>query len=525
MLQLLLDLARVDAESGVDSESQDQPLLVAAAFIPQHLPDRVFFLTSNLPGVRRLPQFTNFYMYDSDLTIVPDQEWASGTGWMPWASLPITLLSLVRIRPSGTYSGSLGIVMATSPEFGDESLVVAVVPKIPYPPTSTASLETDMDTPSPQSGPSRKRQKLGHQEERAASLAIEHGNAEAPRRSVSKATASKPQARLFDLDHHLKYMGRKPPVITHGDRREDGPSRDCVSDMSLADFFATPQGSQSRFPSKEISIPNEYGQPVKTTCDLDCRKLLWAGKPTLPLYEFAGSFYWKGMLLMPIYRYASVDREVVSYSKQELVPFIEANISPSVFGPLLSQLHWKRGDNIIEASYYDSASQIYEAIVFKIDEVTIQQGIASATPFQLLRRDGLHQTRTWLADIDIDAEPQQVLSRCLQSKISDGRQECPLATYRLYLSSGDYVRVVTGKDQGVCGHVIVSEASQVSVLPKGSTNPVSLPLLLDYDFFSSCCCKGCGSPRFGGDMGAHFLSKKSIPSIRTWPSNRYRPGS
>ena len=66
--------------------------------------------------------------------------------------------------------------------------------------------------------------------------------------------------------------------------------------------------------------------------------------------------------------------------------------------------------------------------------------------------------------------------------IEDGSQECSLATHRLYLASGDHVRVVAGEHEGVCRLVIVSEGSQLSVLPKGSTNPVSLPLLFDNDF-------------------------------------------
>ena len=157
MLQLLQDLTVGNAKSNVDTESRDmeqetRPCLVAAAL------------------------FKNFYMYDSDLTIVHKEEWASGTGWMPWVSPPIPLCSLVRIRQSGNYSGSLGIVIAMSPEFGNENLIVAVVPKIPYPPISAQ--EMDMDTASPLSGPSCKCQKVGHRaadsEGQVASQATNH---------------------------------------------------------------------------------------------------------------------------------------------------------------------------------------------------------------------------------------------------------------------------------------------------------------------------------------------------------------
>lgn len=491
MLQLLQDLTVGNAKSDVDTESRDmeqetRPRLVAAAFVPQHLPDRVLFLTSNLPGVRCLLQFKNFYMYDSDLTIVHKEEWASGTGWMPWVSPPIPLCSLVRIRQSGNYSGSLGIVIAMSPEFGNENLIVAVVPKIPYPPISAR--EMDMDTASPLSGPSRKRQKVGHRaadsEGQVASQATDHQNAKSLRWAVPKATPSKPQAGLFDLNHHFQFMGRKPPVIIHDGPIGDIPSGDQTSNIGLAKFFSTPKGLeawQRNIPPKEFSVPNEYGKTVKTTLHFDCRKLSWAGELTLPLCEFSGNFYWGGLLLMPIYCYASVDRVVISYSKEELVPFIEAQLFPSIFGRLLSQLHWKKGDKVVEVSYYEPDHHMHEAIVFKVDEVMMQQGVVRATPIQLLKRDGLQQTHTWLSHGN-GVEQQHVLSQTLRKMIEDGSQECSLATHRLYLASGDHVRVVAGEHEGVCGLVIVSEGSQLSVLPKGSTDPVSLPLLFDNDF-------------------------------------------
>ena len=43
----------------------------------------------------------------------------------------------------------LGIVTAMSPVFGNEGIVIALVPKIPYPTASAASRDMDMDTASP----------------------------------------------------------------------------------------------------------------------------------------------------------------------------------------------------------------------------------------------------------------------------------------------------------------------------------------------------------------------------------------
>ena len=485
MLKLLLGLAGAHStssthcasECSTDAELDVYPRLMATAFIPRHLPDRVFFLTSNLLVIRRLLQSTNLCMYDHDLTFVPDSEWVSGVGWMPWASLPMTLYSLVRIRQSGSYSGSLGIVLAVSPEFGNESLVVAVVPKLPHPTSSAVLRESDRDTSLSPPGSSRKRQKLDHRVEHskeASSSAAQCANAEPQRQISSKAPGPKLQARLFDPDQHQKRMGGKSPIITHR------------GDTSLADFFSAPSAvepSKPRFPPEEIVVPDEFGQRISTTFHIDSRKLLWAGKPTLPVHELDGKFYWKGLLLVPIYRYTSVDRAVPSYFEEELIPFVEAEVAPSVIRPLLSQLYWKRGDKIIEESYYEPNNCTSEAIVFKIDEVMMHQGVVWATPIQLVRRDGQQLTHTWLEDMglgnDIDLERRESLPQDLRKKVEDGRQECPLATHCLYLAPGDHVKILAGQDRGVCGHVIVSTASEVSLLPKGFTKEVSLPSVLE----------------------------------------------
>ena len=318
MLKLLLGLAGTHStssthcasECSTNAEMDIYSHLMAMAFIPWHLPDRVFFLTSNLLVIQCLLQSTNLCMYDHDLTFVPDSEWVSGVGWMPWASLPMTLYSLIRIHQSGSYSGSLGIVLAVSPEFSNESLVIAVVPKLPHPTSSAVLQESDRDASLSPPGSSRKRQKLDHQVEHskeASSSAAQCANAEPQRQISLKAPGPKPQARLFDPDQHWKRMGGKSPIITH------------QGDMSLADFFSAPgtiEPLKPRFPLEEIVVPDEFSQRISTTFHIDSRKLLWAGKPTLPIHKLDGKFHWKGLLLVPIYCYTSVDMQSLHISKK-----------------------------------------------------------------------------------------------------------------------------------------------------------------------------------------------------------------
>ena len=475
MLALLLDFINTNSKSerGSGTDQGDSPDLIALAFIARHLPTRVFFLTSDLPKIRQLLRIMNFPIYDSDITFVPDRDWASGMGWMPWAS-PIALYSLVRIQHSGDYSGSLGIVMAASAESDNESLVVAVVPRISY---STAS--PVRDSPLLHRSPSRKRQKVDHQ------------TIDSKGRSTSKtnANASKPRACLFDIAHHTMHIGNKPPLIIHGVREDNTNEDDSLN--SLADFFA----SQPKFRPVNLSVPNEYGQLIDNdgkkiirTFRIDGRSLLWVsdygcGKPTLPVYEFEHNFYWKGVLLMPIYHYSSINRAVTSYSKEELTPFVEANIFPGIFGPLLSQVHWKRGDKIVDVSHNEWADPTFQAIVFKVDEIMVQQRAVWATPIQLFRPD--RQNQTWLSDIGFEQNirQQQLVPQDLQTKIGNGRQECSMITHRLHLAVGDGVRVLAGQSQGLCGYVIALDHPHLRVLLH-SAQSVNFTCPLDCNFMS-----------------------------------------
>ena len=164
-------------------------------------------------------------------------------------------------------------------------------------------------------------------------------------------------------------MGNRPSLIIHD------IDKDTVNEVnslnSLADFFASP-----KFSPVDLSVPNKYGQLTnndgksiineKMFC-IDTN-LLWVsdyggGKPALPVYKLEHNFYWKGMFLMPIYHHTSIDH------------------------PLLLQLHWNRGDNIVNISHNEWSNPTFQAIVFKINEIMVQQGAVWAIPIQLFRPD------------------------------------------------------------------------------------------------------------------------------------------
>jgi hypothetical protein len=135
MLEFLWELSRVGADSfGVDSASGGLPLLIAAAFMPQPL------------SVSTCTTATS--------PLCPTEDGLDALGLST-----TTLCSGQDLSIWQFFCGSLGF---KSSEFGDESLVVVVLPKIPYPPTSAASREMDATSP--------------------------HRNAESLRRAAPKAT-------------------------------------------------------------------------------------------------------------------------------------------------------------------------------------------------------------------------------------------------------------------------------------------------------------------------------------------------
>ena len=313
-----------------------------------HTPSQLrFFVTcaDNLLKIHDLPQFRVFPISDKDLSIVPHAQWASGMGWMPWAYHQISIGTLVMLQQSGVYTGSLGIVITTSIEHGEESLIIAVVPRISYPLTTVQSR-----TDSPRLSHSCKHQKLNcsvHPEHQTDPQASTHQDSLAPQHSSPNSAASrklfssKPPAQLFDVAHHLCYIGPHPNLIKHNNCHEDG------SPQNLYAFFAWHGGAfalKLLFPSKDFSTHNKYGELTDKdghifteTLYINCNNLSWihvswdGNPPVVPVYKFKGCFYWCGLRLVPTYCYCSMDCTRIIISQEELIPFIKSDLFPKIF--------------------------------------------------------------------------------------------------------------------------------------------------------------------------------------------------
>ena len=68
---------------------------------------------------------------------------------------------------------------------------------------------------------------------------------------------------------------------------------------------------------------------------------------TPPVYCYCGHFYYLGMRIQSFYQRSSLAvNHLFQFNK--ILPFVEAHLAPNIFDPLLSQLHWKRGNKLAD---------------------------------------------------------------------------------------------------------------------------------------------------------------------------------
>ena len=92
---------------------------------------------------------------------------------------------------------------------------------------------------------------------------------------------------------------------------------------------------------------------------------------TPPVYHYRGHFYYLGMQILPIYQWSSL---TINHRFQfnEVLPFVESRLAPDVFNPLFSQMHWKRGDKLVDVA------QTMEYPFYHIHRVNLEEGVVVA---------------------------------------------------------------------------------------------------------------------------------------------------
>ena len=168
---------------------------------------------------------------------------------------------------------------------------------------------------------------------------------------------------------------------------------------------------------------------------------------TPPVYHYHGHFYYLGMQILPIYQQSSL---TVNHWFQlnEVLPFVESHLAPNIFDPLLSQMHWKRGNklvDIMQTTNYPS---------YCIHMVNLEEGVI-VTHF-ILTPDDKEDTQELKASgvpIDVNHLPHEYV----------------LCAFQLQLMVGNNVKVIAGIHKSTCSAVVgvLIEEGYVQVIPYG----------------------------------------------------------
>jgi ribosomal protein L24 len=161
----------------------------------------------------------------------------------------------------------------------------------------------------------------------------------------------------------------------------------------------------------------------------------WADLPIFPghyVYLFDRQLFYHGLLLMPIFAFATVDVVAIPTS-YEITPFVQSSIDPACIDRLVSQLHWRAGDRV------SCGDEIYV-----LEDVQLDNGSVLASPHQYHTTEKLH-----LVQIPINE---------LQRKFF----------------VGDDVVVLEGVFKGMTGSVLNEEDGTLNILTKDDGTYVSI---------------------------------------------------
>lgn len=412
--------------------------VIHAPFAPLHHPSikhrKVYFFKSKdvsyeavrnssifLPGGSVSASYVVTARLPPSYTIVPLEDWTSFTS----AALPAG--SLVRIRVAGIYRGALGYVIGASTDTANECALVAVIPKIKYP-----------DIRHPAEDARRK--------------------AHPKKRTKFKSPANLPH--LFDPTR-LIIRGPKdevsPSSAAHTIVHEDGFQRYFQTQFPAIDI----NGVEHRLNLEDFSYrvrqrEVDYAVTNDSSSRFNAVNVNVVDKAP-PVYQYRGHLYYLGTRIIGIFQRQSLAFNHV-FQVHEVLPFVENRLAPDIFDPLISQMHWKRGDKLVDIS------QTSEYPFYRIHKVDLEEGVVAAhLVFSQADKEDAEELRS--AGIPVD--------------VSRLRHEYNLSAFRLRLVVGDHVRVTAGTHKTTCGTIIVSlpDEGYARIIPydEERNEPVSCP--------------------------------------------------
>ena len=360
-------------------------------------------------------QHTNTPRLPLSYAIIPINEWNLFT------STTISAGSLVCINDVGLYRNVLGYVIGASRNKANECAFVAVLPKVKYP-NIPFFAENERDS----NPPPKKRGKI---ESSSPHPQLFDPTRLHIRKSRHPMTQSRDlYATLYDDGFQRFFKNKFPDIESNGET--------CV--FNLDDFT---------WLVRQQEIDTVVTEQLSSMLQMTSVEVV---PKTPPVYHYRGHFYYLGMRILPIYQRSSL---AVNHRFQfnEVLPFVESRLAPNVFDPLLSQMHWKRGDKLVDVA------QTTEYPFYRIHRVDLEEGLVVAH-LVLTREDKEDAQELKASGIPVD-------NNCLS-------HEYALSALRLRLVVGDNVKVIAGVHKGICGAVVdvLVEEGYVQVIPYGDEN-------------------------------------------------------
>ena len=175
---------------------------------------------------------------------------------------------------------------------------------------------------------------------------------------------------------------------------------------------------------------------------------------TPPVYHYWGHLYYLGFHIIPIFQHPLLTLNHL-FQVDEVLPFVKSHLAPNVFNPIISQMHWKSGDKLVDVT------QNAEYPFYCIHRVDMEEGVM-VTHLVLMQED--------------KEDAQELLSSGVHVDINRLPHEYTLTTFQLQLVVGDHVRVIAGMHKTACGMVItfVPDDGSICIIPYGSEEAQSV---------------------------------------------------
>ena len=115
---------------------------------------------------------------------------------------------------------------------------------------------------------------------------------------------------------------------------------------------------------------------------------------TPPVYHYRRHLYYLGVRIIPIFQCSSLALNHL-FQVDEVLPFVESRLAPDVFDPIISQMHWKRGDKLVDVA------QNAEYPFYRIHRVDIEEGVVVAH-LVLMQGDKEDAQELWSSGVQVN---------------------------------------------------------------------------------------------------------------------------